>query len=155
EVRPGTVVYIAAEAHGSIPARLDAWARFHDCPVPSRFYCIPETVLVASEGPALVAALRSLPEPPALVVFDTLSWCLGGADENASEAMAAVLDTTRMLHHACGAAVLWVHHPSAAGKSLRGHTSLRGGTDAVLLVEQMEPGRIRITCDKMKDAPEF
>jgi hypothetical protein len=153
-VTQGTVVYVAAEAQGSIPQRLHAWVQYHQVR-PERFSCVPETVLVGSaELDELVKALRTLPEPPVLVVFDTLSWCLGGADENASESMAAILNATRVLHGTFGAAVVWVHHPSAAGKPLRGHTSLHGATDVELFVAQPKPGTVVVKSEKVKDGPE-
>ena len=156
-VTQGAAVYVAAEAQGSIPPRLDAWARFHGTIVPPNFYVVPETVLVGTHDVHdLVAALRSLPESPALLVIDTLSWCLGGADENASEAMSAVLSATRLVHEAVGSAVLWIHHPSAAGKALRGHTSLHGATDVEIVVTRgRAAGQVVLSCGKMKDDAEF
>jgi hypothetical protein len=161
-VQSGHVVYLAAEGIGGLPDRLKAWkAHSGLVSLSDRFGCIVEVVnpLLRSEVAALLDRLRTLPAPgPVLVVCDTLAQSLQGAEENSSEAMGAVVrmsNAIRAVFPAC--TVLWLHHPSAAGKPLRGHTSLHGATDVELVLFKPTPDSDRVTlrCQKAKDMPHF
>lgn len=86
-----------------------------------------------------------------LVVIDTVSRSIPGADENAQSAMTQFVKACETLSHRFGAAVLAVHHSSKTG-GLRGSTVLQGAAYVVLRVKKGDVGRVRfLKCEKSKD----
>jgi hypothetical protein len=166
-VHPGPVIYIVAEGAEGFMGRLDAWAAYHAQPTLSpNFRCLPEPVDVLEVRAVddLIADIRQqLPDgrSPVMIVGDTLAACLLGAEENSSEAMGAIIRMATELRRAFGCTVVWLHHPSAAGKPLRGHTSLSGAADTVIELAKSDHdprnGTWLVTarCAKQKDAREF
>lgn len=79
----------------------------------------------------LIASIRALPEPPAIVLLDPLRDLIGGAEENSASEMSAVLHAFRAIRNITGATVLFVHHSgksSADTKGRRGGQKLRGSS---------------------------
>jgi len=89
-----------------------------------------------------------------MVLFDTLNLALMGANENSSEDMGAALDGLKRLQRAFRqAAVGVVHHLGKdATKGGRGHSSLLGGVDTVILVtEDSASGMRYVALTKSRD----
>ena len=89
--------------------------------------------------------------PVGLIVIDTLNRVMGGADENASDAMGTLITQVDAIKEATDATVFIVHH---AGKDnsrgARGHSSLRAAVDAEF--EVTRNGRVRsIKVTKSRD----
>lgn len=89
-----------------------------------------------------------------LVVFDTLSGMMPGANENAIEAMGVALDRAGQIGKALGATVLLSHHTNASGTRERGHGSLRGDSDTMIALETVDDV-IRVECNKQRNGPVF
>jgi hypothetical protein len=84
-------------------------------------------------------------------VIDTLSKTFGAGKEN-SDDMAIYVANCERIASEFGCCVMPVHHrpkDTASGEP-RGHGSLKGGVDTVLLVETGKPNRVSVT--KQKDA---
>jgi hypothetical protein len=101
--------------------------------------------------------LKALPEMPSLIIVDTLNRNFGSASENSDEDMTSFIRSCDHLRTETGAAVLVIHH---IGKNVlakeRGHSSLRGACDTVLLVqEQADRLSVIVQCDKQKDSMPF
>lgn len=135
-VRPGLVIYIAAERAGETRRRLRAMrvaAGVDD----------PDIVLVR-RGPSLTNAddidqildeinlMRGERGAVALVVIDTYSASMAGQDESGSVAASLAAQSIQRIIDATGACVLVLHHPPKGGKGARGHGGLVGSADAVL-----------------------
>lgn len=87
----------------------------------------------------LVASVRRLPVPPALVVIDPLRNVMRGLKENDNDDMAKVNEALRALRDVLGSTVLYVHHAAKSGEltasrrpgqRMRGGGALHGGYDA-------------------------
>lgn len=87
----------------------------------------------------LVASVRRIPSPPALLVIDPLRNVLGPLKENDNTDMAKVNAALRGLRDVLGATVLYVHHTSKTtegnagrrpGQRMAGGGALHGGYDA-------------------------
>lgn len=86
----------------------------------------------------LVASIRRLPEPPAVVLVDPLRNVIGDADENSASEMAMVTNSLRAIRNVTGASILAVHHsgkaskqdgPRRGGQRLRGSSVIHGALD--------------------------
>jgi RecA-family ATPase len=85
-----------------------------------------------------------------LIVFDTLSRCLAGADENNQKDMSAAVGVCDTLRHQLGCCVLLLHHTTKDGAVERGSSVLRGAVDTLLVLkvpDASEP-QFTMTCDK-------
>jgi hypothetical protein len=87
----------------------------------------------------LVASIRRLPEPPALLVVDPLRNVLGPLKEADNDDMAKANAALRAVRDVLGGTVLYVHHTAKlteagagrrAGQRMRGASALHGGYDA-------------------------
>ena len=151
-VRPGPVVYFAAEAPASVITRSKlAKAKVSpDKRLP--FYVVSTAPLIGDPGHTamdearIIATIKAKStdegEPVRLVILDTLASCLGIGDEN-GDGMVALVNAARRIANATLVAVIVVHHPSKADASgLRGHGSLQGACDLILSSSKDEATRI-------------
>jgi hypothetical protein len=148
-----TVIYVVAEGLQGYRGRKRAWQRFHKLGSGNLFIWSQAVHLfdVASVQ-RFVQAIQ--PKKPALIVFDTLSRCSLGADENSQKDMNFILDALDSVRRETGATVVAVHHTNAAGLRERGSTVIRGGMDVMLEVSK-DDELIVLSCSKMKDAADF
>lgn len=156
KVRPCPVVYLAGEGHHGVKGRMAAW-RHHHAPGASL-----KAIHVSRSGcdlntPAglqkVLTQIRELPEPPGLVVVDTLHRFLAG-DENSAEDAKTMLDACAVVQSTFGCSVLLVHHTGVSEESqhrARGSSAWRGALDIEISV-QPGKGAIAVTQRKSKDA---
>lgn len=76
--------------------------------------------------------------PLGLVVIDTFSASTPGADEIKSADVSRVISNVDAIREQSGAHVMVVHHMNAEGSKVRGHSSLIGDFDTVLLIAQTQ-----------------
>jgi len=154
-VKPGWVVYVAAEGQAGMGARYRAWLEGHGVDAVDRFRLLPVAVnlLDGTEVERAERTIAQLPEPPVLVVVDTISRTTPGADENARRDMGLFVAAIDRLTP--DALCLAVHHSRRSDDQERGSGSLRNTSDMMLKMS-VEPGRrSRLECDRAKDLPEF
>lgn len=144
KVQKGLVVYVASEAGASILKRFVGW---RDNRMGESADRIPLAIL--TRGPDLMNQvqiallcdqLAQLQEecglPLVLVVFDTLSRSMPGADENSTEDMSMAVNVADYLRQRFEAASAYVHHTGKdSSKGPRGAYALFAAADLVLLVE--------------------
>lgn len=141
-VRQGAVVYIAAEGGRGIRQRVAALRQAcGKARVP--FALIPCSVNLLGGSKSDIDEIVRLVDgfslkagmPVSLIVVDTLSRAMAGANENASEDMTAFVQAVDRLRDKTGAHVMVVHHSGKdTSKGARGHSSLRAATDTELEV---------------------
>lgn len=157
-VLQGPVAYIAGEGSFGIGPRIRAWKTHHSFTGDSGVRWFDESVILqdASHVNELITAFtEDFPEPPVLVVIDTLSRCSGGADENSNTEMAKVIATADILQQQFHCTVLIVHHSGKdKDRGPRGASSLVGNTETIIAVDATDDG-CRVSCYKQKDAPKF
>ena len=119
-------------------------------------YFVTEAVNLMSPAAMseLLARIQQLPEPPALIVFDTFARCLIGGDENSASDVGLAIAHADRLRVETGAAVLLLHHVNAGGERERGSTALRGACDGMFSLKA-EDGILTLACEKMKDDAPF
>lgn len=155
--RRGAVAYIAAEGH--LRDRLDAYLQDNDLQASdlSGLRVLDSSVNLldpTADIDSLLAGLREVVAhagPLAIVVIDTLNRVMSGGDENSSEDMGAVIAAAKLIEREFDCVVLFVHHSGKdEAKGSRGHSSLKGATDAEISVKR--DGDVRtVSAEKVRD----
>jgi hypothetical protein len=156
--RRGTVVYVAAEGARGMQNRLYG-SRQHLAIGSAEkvdFLLVPSVVRLVEETPDVDRFVRTIQEISGkgvdLVIIDTLSQSMPGADENGPKDMTAAIAAAQRIRDELGATVLIVHHSGKdVAKGARGHSSLRAATDTELEVKQDADGLCRVRATKQKE----
>lgn len=154
-LRPGTVLYLAGEGQNNLARRVDAWSRHNGVAKEDlrlKVCTIPVSLIDSGCVDLLREAIEALPEPPVLIVVDTLARNFGAGDENSTKDMNAFIKAVDELRGE--ATVLIVHHSGHSNQDReRGSSALRGAADAIYQVERQGGRIVKLTAQKMKDAP--
>lgn len=153
-ITPGPVFYICQEGGRGIADRIAAWKRYHgivDNPTGLEFTLDQVSFLDRESMAKVEATIRARVLNFRLIIVDTVSRVLPGAEENLQKEMTLFISACDRLRGIGGATVLGAHHASKAG-DMRGSTVLRGAGDFVFKLEK-ERGvnPISATCEKLKD----
>ncbi len=153
------VVYIAAEGSYGFRNRIAAWLRkrgvkeFSD-----RFIMIERTIdfMSSDDIDRLLRTVSSaIAARPALIVVDTVSQAIPGADENLQKEMTLFVKACNRLKEAFRCAVLGIHHAGKDGTTMRGSTVLLGAGDFVFRLERKAGAPVGyLRCEKQKDGPD-
>lgn len=181
----GGVLYVAAEGGASLGRRLRAWKSYYNnMPFPDTLRFVTEAIDLAGGLQTLesflVDAIGALPThsimteidengtehlieplelpPVELIVFDTLSRCSMGADENSAMEMGKIVQWLDILKDkglsTVAPAILLVHHTGKYTDQERGSTVMRGAMDTMMHVKQDARGPM-VRCTKQKNQEEF
>jgi hypothetical protein len=151
------VLYIAAEGSFGFRNRAKAWMQAHRLEnLPKRFLMIERTIdfMAAEDIEKLMRTIRGAGVRPCLVVVDTVSRAMPGADENLQKEMTLFVAACDRVKEAFRCAVVGVHHAGKNG-DMRGSTVLLGAGDFVFRLERRIGATIgNLFCEKQKDAPD-
>ena len=156
-VKPGPVVYIAAEGANGLRNRIRAYKQRGDMPADLPFYLIaarPNLGSETSDGPEFVAAITAVvpaDTPPVAIFIDTVARSLGDGEENGAGMMAFINNAEDLAatFHALGVAI---HHEGKNGDNgMRGHSSLPGAMVAGWRVKKTDTLQCTITVEAAKD----
>jgi len=150
------VIYVAAEGASGFRKR-KAGFELHSGKLPANvpFHLISAAPNLGTEKNDLeefIGAIEQATISPGLIVIDTLAQTLNSADENGA-GMVQFIANANALAARFKCLVLVVHHTGKDNsKGMRGHSSLNGAMDAVLLCERRE-GELSatLTIQKLKD----
>lgn len=159
-VRQGLVLYIAAEGAAGVRNRIAAFRKHYSIGPEVPFSLVPVGIdlLDPSTLPLLYAAIDDEIAhygcAPVAIFVDTLAATFGGGDENGSD-MAAYLANVTQVRDRYGSTVVAIHHrpKDQTNNTPRGHGSLWGALDAMILVDRSEKLCI-VTTRKQKDGPD-
>ena len=161
KVQQGPCVYASLE--GIAGQRWRLRAAFRDLSdeerdtVKTHLHWIRDEVHLTDSGSvaAILTAIRGLPEPPRLLVIDTLHRASGGKDENDAAAMGELIDGgDRIQREFSSLAVLFVHHSRKDGLVERGSSAIKGAVDVSWSVEKKD-SHIVLRSSKAKDWEPF
>lgn len=157
-VRQSPVIYVAAEGPNGVRKRVAAFRQHHGVRDDLPFALVPCAVNLLEPQADIRRLIQKIGEaakrlgaPPGLIVIDTLAATFGGGDENTS-AMVVYMNNLARMRDEFGATVALVHHrpKDALNNTPRGHSSLMGAMDTIILVEY---GVVRCaSVTKQKDA---
>ncbi|MGO9237253.1 MAG: AAA family ATPase [Methylocella sp.] len=156
-VTQAPVVYIAAEGAAGVRKRKIGFELQHAEYLPKHvpFYMIPAAPNLGvgqDDLNALIAATEMCGIAPGLIIVDTLSQTLGGAEENGA-GMQQFIANAQALAECFGCLVLVVHHSGLSDTDRpRGHSSLACALDALVHFERKEGTKSSVmTVQKLKD----
>ena len=90
--------------------------------------------------------------PLRLIVVDTLARAMAGGNENAPDDMGKLLNNVEALRQGTDAFVLLIHHTGKdEAKGARGHSSLKGAADTILLLSKRDDDLLELKSDKQRD----
>jgi RecA-family ATPase len=155
----GWVIYLAREGSAGFKARIQAWENnrqledlnFNDC----RFALIRETLnfMKPEDIKTLIEAVQDADlHPIDMIVVDTVSRVIPGADENLQKDMTLFVQACEALQQRFNCAVMGVHHAGKSG-SMRGSTVFTGAGDFIFTLAKDEKQKhvVNLTCAKQKD----
>jgi hypothetical protein len=153
-VKQGTVVYVAAEGANGLKKRAHAWLAHHEEAVPKGFLVMNQPLLVTDPNVLshFIDAVSAQPQPPALVIIDTLARSTTGMDENSAKDMGGFAEKVAEIATRLGAHVMVVHHNNRSG-AYRGSSALPAAVDTVLSLERKD-NVVTLTTIKQKDVEE-
>ena len=155
KVRHGTVVYLAGEGHHGLRGRVAAWKQHKGVSGLDMWLSRHGLDLNTPQGyQKTVDAIRALPNPPEIIVVDTLHRFLDGDENSASDAK-SMLDACGAMINEFDCSVVLVHHTGVSVEAqhrARGSSAWRGALDIEISVIPGET--IEINQRKSKDAEE-
>lgn len=158
ETVQGSCLYIAGEGAGGFAQRMRAWQRHHGELLPRALKILPTAVPLIDHTAVndLIEQIQGFNETFAVIVVDTLSRAMAGEDENASAPMTKAVQAAELLQQALGCCVIVIHHGRKSDGEIRGHGSLKGALDTVLLIER-DKGKdtVQVEVAKQKDGEEI
>ena len=152
-VQGGPVIYVAGEGQQGLGRRIRAWQEYNGVSLTDAPLYVAPAVAIPDAGrlAELTAAIGGQPEPPVLIVLDTLARCFGGGDENSTQDMSRFVSACDTIRRRYGCTVLVVHHTGHADKNrARGAIALKAALDAEYRLANN--GNLLLTATKMKDA---
>ncbi len=152
------VVYIAAEGSFGFRNRIMAWLKKRNLAAHSDRFVMIERTIDFMEADDIDRLLRTVSavigSRPVLIVVDTVSQAIPGADENLQKEMTLFVRACNRLKETFRCAVLGIHHAGKNG-DMRGSTVLRGAGDFVFRLDRKEGASVgRLWCEKQKDGPD-
>ena len=156
ETKKAHVVYIAAEGQKGFKKRVKAAREALDLKLTDDvwFSLIPVTPNLGADvndvGKLIDAIKKEGGQPPGLIVIDTLSRSLCGADENGPGMAKFVENCGKLSENLNGVPVMPVHHTGWTEGRTRGWSGLHGATDAELSIVNKNGVR-QVNIGKMKD----
>jgi hypothetical protein len=157
-----TVIYLAGEGAQGFKTRLAAWrkAKGVGAAERGRFRLLKQGVnmMQPEDVRRLAATLRArvvgAGDAVALIVVDTVSRAMPGADENLQKEMTLFVKACDVLRDEFACCVLGVHHAGKNG-DMRGSTVLLGAGDFVFKLERKKGAAVgTLHCEKQKDGPD-
>lgn len=153
----GLVIYVAAEAAGSVSARVAAWRKANPLISSAPFAVLPGAINLMHRQSVdgliadILEAAERLKVKPALVVFDTFARCIAGADENSAADVGEAVAACDEIRAATEATVAVVHHSGKdVARGARGSSALRAAVDVEISVEGLT-GTRTATVTKSRD----
>jgi hypothetical protein len=153
------VLYIAGEGARGLARRVKGWRYKHAMDgVDAPFLLLPIAVELLDEAQrgkllrTIDAAIQRAGFKIGIIIIDTISRSLGGADENGQEAMGAFVKACDAIRRHAGGSLLGVHHSGKdKDRGMRGSTVLLGACDAVIRLTKSE-AMVTLKVEKQKDA---
>jgi hypothetical protein len=156
-VKQGRVVYIGCEGEFAIPARVEAFrqSKLAENTEEPPFHLLLTRLGLASDVDELIFDLKAQlgAQRPTVIAIDTLNRSLEGS-ESSDEDMGNYVKAVDKLRAEFHCAVIIIHHCGIDGTRPRGHTALRGASDAEIAIKKDNSGRVITTVEFMKDGPE-
>lgn len=161
-VAQGRVLYCAGEGIGGMRGRLCAAAHQASCDLlaeaeaSAQFLALVPKLTDGGDTLRYIRTIKAMEPKPSLVVVDTLSRGLVGAEENSAKDVGMAVSVLDAIRRISEGTVLAIHHSGKdVDRGLRGSSTLLGAADVVIAARREDvDGAIRciLTAEKVKDA---
>ena len=153
------VLYIAGEGVRGIGKRVDGWALKHGIDLDGAPFVVMTVAAQLLEPDDRAKLIRTIDEAKrqlgfdvGLIVVDTVSRSLAGADENGQETMSAFVKACDDIKAHTGGALIGIHHSGKdKDRGMRGSTVLLGACDASIRLTKSDK-LVTLAFEKQKDA---
>lgn len=145
------VMYVAGEDMSGVRLRKTAWQQYYRRAPNGNFRMWNAPFSLFNNEDVDNFILQNKAAGTRLIVFDTLSQCSLGADENSNTDMAIVMNNANRIAHEVGAAVIIIHHTTKGESSWRGAAAIKGNTYGFFLVEKPDDV-IKLECIRIKNS---
>lgn len=156
---PAKILYIAGEGAHGLKTRVAAHAKKFGLRAENVRFVVRAIDFGDARAVALLhEELKDGDFIPDMIIIDTFARASPGVDENSARDVGRVIEVIDCLKAETEATILVLHHTRKDGGSERGSSALRGAADVMIKCEKVGAPPvegIEITCDKMKDGPEF
>ena len=153
KVLGGQVILMTQEGQRSLNRRITAWETRHQlepCCNSVLHGLEPLNLLRSNNCDKLLSKIEQIGEPR-LIIFDTLSKYMVGANENESADMGKVIANLDMIRRKTQATILVIHHTVKNGSSLRGSSTLPAACDVMFKLCKRNKYHTLVV-DKQRDA---
>jgi KaiC/GvpD/RAD55 family RecA-like ATPase len=159
----GPIIYVTTEGLHDHDARMTAYENLHGVRADEENYLVIPDAMNLIEGGDRSRLLRTIDweikrmkQAPMMVVFDTVSRIIPGADENNQKEMSLFVKAENEVQQQFNTTTALVHHLSRGGNgALRGSTVLEGSADTIVMLEREKGSETGILkAMKMKSAPD-
>jgi hypothetical protein len=157
-LKPGPVVWVNADGGRGLTMRVNAWREHYGTQRKFRFRTLMGNVQLnkADQMAVFTRMLTQMDPRPVFVVFDTLSRCIPGVDENATGEMTRVTEQCHRLKLATGATICLIHHTDKTGQWDRGSSVVKSETDTQIRVTKDElSGISTVSSRKTRESDPF
>lgn len=158
--KAGPVVWVNADGGRGMVKRAKAWREVHGSDRKYRFRTLMGAIQLhrpQDTGP-FRQQLMEMDPMPALVVFDTLSRCITGVDENLQGPMTQATEACHRMKLDLGCSIILLHHTDKTGERERGSSIVKNETDTQIRVSKEGEGlngTYTVACKKARDADPF
>jgi hypothetical protein len=157
ETRKTRVLWIAAEAKGSMRSRTRAYLEHHklsasELPGIRELDSTPPDLFDPADVGLFIEALKA--NRVELVCFDTLAAVSAGADENSGQDMGRLIGALQRIHAETGASIVCVHHSGKdKARGARGWSGIRAAVDTEIEIsrDEADPAIRRAKITKHRD----
>jgi KaiC/GvpD/RAD55 family RecA-like ATPase len=154
------VIYLASEGSFDLRNRILAWHKARALEKIAKSFLVIEATINFMHADDVNKLMRTIHATakargvkPALVVIDTVSRAMPGADENTQRDMTLFVKATDAVRDQFKCAVMGVHHANKGNGDMRGSTVLRGAGDYVMRLEKAKGASVAtLTMEKQKAA---
>ncbi|QSR35215.1 hypothetical protein CFI10_09435 [Marinobacterium iners] len=157
-VKQGPVVYIAGEGHSGISRRAKAWSIENNADLTGVPMVVSSRAVLFEDAGSLnglITEIDAMPEPPKLVIIDTLARAAAGLEENSAKDMGMFIAKCDDIKHRYGCTVLVVHHTGLSdGNRARGSSAIKAALDVEIGLKK-QGDAIVLTSEKMKEGEQF
>jgi hypothetical protein len=144
--KQGPVVWVAAEAAGSMRNRAKAYAQARGLVLEHvPLWVVEQSISLMSpeDTDGLLRCVKS--KEPCLIIVDTLAAASGGGNENSGENMNTIIENCRKLHAETGALVMLIHHTGKdASRGARGWSGLKAAMHTELSIYHQDGSTLRV-----------
>lgn len=136
-VKPGLVVYVAAEDAMGVKTRMIGWreTRGQGLARPN-VRIFKDGLALVEDSEKLAMLIMELQDEPAFIVIDTVARTFGSGNENQTQDMNSYIRASDTLRGITKSAIMLIHHTGRNEDKERGNVALRAACDTIIAVKR-------------------